>query len=286
MKKTVIALLFIMLSLTSAKADELVLGYITHIRPESKQGRQKRHEIIAKRRGGIPLLVHRGASKEAPENTLEAYAAAMDLGADGVEIDVRRSRDGVLYLFHDETLDRETNGSGKVRDVTYYELLKLTPKRIYGRANKNTRPPTLTALLVLARRRAMLLHLDIKEAGIQNEIANMLDKMDMWDHIVSVNAYNADRLRPPNDSNNWDPNAPYNKVRLIPYKGWTPTLDGDDEEIIKAILKWLPTKPGKQMVFCRDPRLAAKAMGKTPHKPSTIPENLRAWWGPNGIVKK
>jgi hypothetical protein len=286
MKKTGIAFLFIMLSLTSAQADELVSGYITHILPESKQARQKRHEIIAKRRASIPLMVHRGATKEAPENTLEAYAAAMDLGADGVEIDVRRSKDGVLYLFHDETLDRETNGSGKVMDVTYYELLKLTPSRIYGRANKNTRPPTLTALLVLARRRAMLLHLDIKEAGIQNELANMLDKMDMWDHIVEVNARNADRLRPPNDSNNSDPNAPYNKVRLIPYKGWTPTWDGPDEEIIKAILRWLPTKPGKQMVFCKDPRLAAKAMGKNPHKPSTIPEYLRAWWGPNGIAKK
>ncbi|NIP24710.1 MAG: hypothetical protein GWN67_29250 [Phycisphaerae bacterium] len=286
MKKTGIWLLFIMLSLTSAKADELVPGYITHILPESKQARQKRHEIIAKRRAGIPLMVHRGATKEAPENTLEAYAAAMDLGADGVEIDIRRSRDGVLYLFHDETLDRETNGSGKVRDVTYYELLKLTPKHIYGRANKNTRPPTLTAFLVLARQRAMLLHLDIKEAGIQNELANMLDEMDMWDHIVSINAYNADRLRPPSDPNNRDPNAPYNKVRQIRYKGWTPTFDGDDEEIIKAILKWLPTKPGKQMVFCRDPRLAAKAMGKNPHKPIPIPENLRAWWGSNGIVKK
>lgn len=286
MKKTGIALLLIILSLTSAKADELVLGYITDIPPESKQARQKRHKIIAKRRAGIPLMVHRGATKEAPENTLEAYAAAMDLGADGVEIDVRRSKDGVLYLFHDDTLDRETNGSGKVRNVTYYEMLKLTPKRIYGRANNDTRPPTLIAFLVLARRRAMLLHLDIKESGIQNELANTLAKMDMWDHIVEVNAGNADRLRPPDDPNNWNPNAPYNKVRLIPYKGWTPTWDGPDAEILRAIKKWLPTKPGKQMAFCKDPRLPAKAMGKLTQKPIPIPQNLRAWWGPNDIVKR
>ena len=286
MKKMPIALLLISLSLTSAKADELVLGYITHIPPESKQSRKRRHKIIAKRRAGIPLMVHRGATKEAPENTLEAYAAAMDLGADGVEIDVRRSKDGVLYLFHDETLDRETNGSGKVRDVTYYELLKLTPKRIYGRANRDTRPPTLAAFLVLARRRAMLLHLDIKESGIQNELSDMLDKMDMWDHVVEVNAGNAERIRPPDDPNNRDPNAPYNKVRLIHYKGWTPTWGESDEEIVKAIKKWLPTKLGKQMVFCKDPRLPAKAMGKLPEKPIPIPQNLRAWWKPNGIIKK
>lgn len=286
MKKTGIVLLLVILSLIPAKADELFLGYITEIPPESKQTRLKRHEIIAGRRAGIPLMVHRGASKEAPENTLQAYSAAMDMGADGVEIDIRRSKDDVLYLFHDDTLDRETNGSGKVRDVTYYELLRLTPKRIYGRANKDTRPPTLVALLVLARRRNMLLHLDIKESGIQNQLAAMIDKMDMWDHIVEVNARNADRLRPADDPNKWDPNAPYNKVKLIPYKGWSPTWNGIDEDIIKAIKKWLPTTPGKQMVFCRDPRLPARAMGKTRSMPSPIPDNLRAWWGPSGIVKK
>lgn len=286
MNKTPIVLMFVICTMTSAKADDLVLGYITHIPPESKQARRMRHEIIAARRAGIPLMVHRGASKEAPENTLEAYAAAMDLGADGVEIDVRRSKDGVLYLFHDDTLDRETNGSGKVKDLTYHELLKLTPKRIYGRANKDTRPPTLTAFLVLARQRAMLLHLDIKESGIQNELADMFSKMDMWDHIVEVNAGNADRLRPPDDPNSRDPNAPYNKVRLIPYKGWAPTSDAPDEEIIKAIRQWMPTQPAKQMVFCRDPRLAVRAMGKKASGPRHLPDNLRAWWAPDGIVKK
>ncbi|MHC4743852.1 MAG: glycerophosphodiester phosphodiesterase [Planctomycetota bacterium] len=267
-------------------AEELVLGYITHIPRESKQARAKRHKIIAGRRAGIPLLVHRGASKEAPENTLEAYAAAMDLGADGVEIDVRRSKDGVLYLFHDPTLDRETNGSGKIEDVSCYELLKLTPKRIYGRGNKDTRPPTLAAFLVLARQRAMLLHLDIKEGGIQDDLANMLEKMDMWDHIVEVNKYNSDRLRPPDAANGRDPNAPYNKVKLMSYKGWAPTADGPDEEIVKAIREWMPTEPGRQMVFCRDPRLAVRAMGKKPGKTTPEPKNLRAWWGPKGIVKK
>lgn len=286
MHKMGIVLLFILLSLTPAKANEVVLGYITQIPPESEVAREKRHEVVARRRAGIPLLVHRGASKEAPENTLEAYAAAMDLGADGVEIDVRRSKDGVLYLFHDDTLDRETNGSGKVKDVTYYELLQLTPKRIYGRANKNIRPPTLAAFLVLARQRAMLLHLDIKEPGIQDELAGMLEKMDMWDHIVEVNGGNAERLRPPDDPKNWDSKAPYNKVRLIPYKGWAPTWDGPDEDIIKAIQEWMPTEPGKQMVFCDDPCLPAKAMGKRILKPSPLPDNLRAWWGPDGIVKK
>lgn len=277
----------VVLVVAFAQGDgELFLGYITEIGPESVESRQERHKIVARRRAGVPLLVHRGASKHAPENTLEAYSAAMDLGADGVEIDIRRSADGVLYLFHDETLDRLTNGSGKVKELTYYELLRITPSEIYGRSDKESRPPTLAALLVLARERAMLLHLDIKEPGIQNEVAQMLEKMDMWDHIVTVNRRNADRLRPPDAGNERDPEAPYNKVRLISYKGWAPKGDGGDEEIIKAIREWMPKEPGRQMVFCSDPVRAAKAMGKKGCVPKPLPQRLRAWWGPKGIVEK
>ena len=140
--------------------------------------------------------------------------------------------------------------------------------------------------MLFRSQRAMLLHLDIKEAGIQNELANMIEKMDMWDHIVEVNRYNSDRLRPPDDPNGRDPNAPYSKVKLISYKGWAPTGDGPDEEIVEAIRKWMPTEPGRQMVFCRFPQLCVIAMGKKAGKPTPLPKNLRAWWGPNGIAKK
>ena len=121
---------------------------------------------------------------------------------------------------------------------------------------------------------------------IQNDLANMLEKMDMWDHVVVVNKYNSDRLRPPDDSSRRDPNAPYNKVKLKSYKGWAPSPDGSDEKKVEAIRKWMPTEPGGQMVFCRYPRLSARAMGKKAVKATPLPKNLRAWWGPNGIVKK
>ena len=51
---------------------------------------------------GTVVMVHRGAAAFAPENTLEAYAAALDYGADGCEVDLRRTADGVLVLFHDD----------------------------------------------------------------------------------------------------------------------------------------------------------------------------------------
>src|SRR5689334_11226035 len=63
------------------------------LRTESPAERSIRHELIAKRRVGPMIIVHRGASSIAPENTLEAYAAAMDFGADGCEVDLRLTRD-------------------------------------------------------------------------------------------------------------------------------------------------------------------------------------------------
>jgi hypothetical protein len=80
-------------------------GYITSIAPESAKHREARHRKIARRRVGPVVIVHRGAWAFAPENTLEAYSAAMDYGADGCEIDIRRTADGVLVMFHDDGLD-------------------------------------------------------------------------------------------------------------------------------------------------------------------------------------
>ena len=103
-------------------------GYIHDIPPETPTARQLRHAKVAERRTGTMLIAHRGACTLAPENTLEACAAAMDYGADGCEIDIRRTTDGVLVLFHDDMLDRLTDGFGKVEDLSYAELLMLRPQ--------------------------------------------------------------------------------------------------------------------------------------------------------------
>ena len=65
---------------------------------------------------------HRGASAEAPENTLEAFKAAAEAGADGVELDIQLTKDGYIVVMHDETIDRTSDGSGFVKDMTLDEL--------------------------------------------------------------------------------------------------------------------------------------------------------------------
>lgn len=71
------------------------------------------------------VIAHRGASGYAPENTLPAFERALELGAHEVELDVQLTRDGELILFHDRSLQKKTNGSGRVRDHDLAELRKL-----------------------------------------------------------------------------------------------------------------------------------------------------------------
>jgi hypothetical protein len=228
-----------------------VLGCINRIPPETPEARAARLKQVAARRAGTPILVHRGATRFAPENTLDAYAAAMDHGADGVEIDIRRSKDGVLYLFHDPTLERMTSCSGNVSERSYVELLQC---RLTGGSAASTRIPTLAALLVLARQRAMLLHLDVKEPDLQDAIERLLDEAEVWEHIVEVNAGNAERLRA------------HPKVKLLRYKGWLP--QGGREPDRPAIARFL-AQPG-DMVFCKDdPVWAVEALGRT--RPQAVP---------------
>lgn len=68
------------------------------------------------------IVAHRGASAQAPENTMEAFRLAVEAGADAIELDVHLTADGQLAVIHDDTLDRTTDRTGAVRDLTMDEI--------------------------------------------------------------------------------------------------------------------------------------------------------------------
>ncbi len=239
------------------------LGYVAEVPPETPAQREERHRRVAERRKGPAIMVHRGAAAFAPENTLEAYAAAMDYGADGCEIDLRRTQDGVLVLFHDDMLDHLTDGIGTVEEVTCYELLSLRPRFRYGTATRSTRPPTFAAVLALARQRAMLLHLDVKRPGLEADLSRMLDAADAWDHVVAVNMETAPGL-------GRDP-----RVGLLRYKG--PALYADRRDVDPEAVRKQLARPG-ELVMVDDPRVAARALQRPPYAPVPLPRGLRREW--------
>src|ERR1700674_257375 len=76
----------------------------------------------------IAVIAHRGEHQAHPENTLAAFQAAIDLGADYFELDVRTTKDGKLVLMHDNTVDRTTKGKGNVVNMTFDEIRALEVK--------------------------------------------------------------------------------------------------------------------------------------------------------------
>lgn len=237
----------------------LAREYFTRPSPESPDAAEQRHQLVAARRKGPIVIVHRGATAFAPENTLEAYAAAMDHGADGCEVDLRETADRVLVLFHDETLDRVTDGFGPVESVTFRQIENLRPDVVHGRALAGL-VPSFAALLDLARERAMLLHLDLKVPGIEDEVARLLDEADAWDHVVYVNEANAQRLRQ------------HPKLRMLRYKGpglYERRLDMDPNTVARTL-----EQPG-EMILVGDPRLAAMILGRSIYSPQPFSKTYR-----------
>lgn len=96
------------------------------------------------------VIAHKGASGEAPENTLAAIQIALDLGVDMIELDVRNTSDGEIIVFHDETLDRTTDGTGLVHEHTLEEIKKLDAGSWFGKAKYvGEKVPTLKEALDL-----------------------------------------------------------------------------------------------------------------------------------------
>jgi len=109
------------------------------------------------------IYAHRGASGYAPENTLRAFEMACDMGADGVELDVQLTRDRQLVVFHDETIDRVTDGSGAVADYTYAELRRFPVTRAVNGTDKDT-IPLLKDVLTLLKEHGLQVNIELKNS--------------------------------------------------------------------------------------------------------------------------
>jgi glycerophosphoryl diester phosphodiesterase len=137
-----------------------------------------------------PVIAHRGASAEAPENTLPAFEAAVQRGADAFELDVRLTADGAPVVIHDDTLDRTTDRSGLVRSHTLAELRSLDAGarftsdrgRTYPYRGGDARIPSLGEVLWAFPRMPVLL--EIKEPEAQEAVRRVLLQEDAAERCV------------------------------------------------------------------------------------------------------
>ena len=123
---------------------------------------------------------HRGASSYAPENTMEAFHLGLQMGANGIETDVQRTKDGILVLFHDDTILRMTGKPGKIQDYTYDELLSM-PVSNYGLSGKI---PTLEQFLEAFSHLDIQFAIEFKEAFTEQQTIDLLDRFQMQEKTV------------------------------------------------------------------------------------------------------
>ncbi len=137
-------------------------------------------------KGKFFVVAHRGASGYEPENTIRAIRRAIEMGVDAVEVDVRLTKDGYPILMHDETVDRTTNGTGKVSEMTLTELRKLD-------AGKGEKVPLLEEALNEVKDKAVLfIEIKVPEASIPS--LKLVEEKNMIDQVLFV-SFNPNSLK-------------------------------------------------------------------------------------------
>ena len=137
----------------------------------------------------IMVICHRGFNLEAPENSVPGIQAAIDVGCDVIEADVRETSDGALVLMHDDTVDRTTDGSGSVTEMTLDEIMAL--HIVYDGETTELKVPTFEQLLEMTSDKT-LVYIDWKDTDPQG-LSDMLVEKNAVDRVL-VYASNRDRL--------------------------------------------------------------------------------------------
>ena len=129
----------------------------------------------------VQIFAHRGSSGTHPENTLPAFAEAVRVNADGIELDVHLTEDGELVVIHDEEVDRTTNGKGLVREKTLEEIKKLNAGLWFNDKFPAAKIPTLKEVLdlLLQKNYRGTVMIEIKTdkyeyAGIEEKVSKLL----------------------------------------------------------------------------------------------------------------
>lgn len=146
----------------------------------------------------IKIWAHRGASAYAPENTMPAFEKAIELGADGIELDVHLSRDGEVMVCHDDTVDRCTNGTGKVRKMTCEQLKSLDCSYTFPEY-RGVQMPTLREVYQLIAPTRLTVNVELKprtflDIGLEQKCIALAEEFGMTDRVI-YSSFHFTRLR-------------------------------------------------------------------------------------------
>lgn len=203
---------------------------------------------------------HRGVSSLFPENTMPAFLCAVNLGCQMIEFDVGVTKDNKLVIMHDETIDRTTNGTGKICNLTYSEILSYDAGLKLSKGKISTKVPLLEDVLTLVKNR-ICLNIEIKsevyKSGIDEDsaeaaILDMVKSKNMVDQIIfsSFNHKILVRLRRLSEDvhigilTSGEPRPPIGLANEINAFSWHP----DQVNLMKRHIKKFKKGTGKKII--------------------------------------
>ncbi len=146
------------------------------------------------------ILGHRGARGHAPENTMASFQAALDMGADGIELDVQMTKDGKVVVCHDHSLERTSNGSGWLVEHTREELRALDFGSWFSPQFAGEKIPTLREVLQWAAPTRLIVNVEIKNGpviyeGIEEKVSALIRECRMVDRVIVSSFYHPSLLK-------------------------------------------------------------------------------------------
>ena len=129
---------------------------------------------------------HRGASAYEPENTLSSFRRAIELGVDAVELDVRKTKDNEIVVIHNSDVNKTTDGSGSVNELTLEEIKKFVTE-------KGEQIPTLEEVLDAVGKRVKIL-VELKETGIEEKVLGLIRQKGLIENVIII-SFHEEALR-------------------------------------------------------------------------------------------
>ena len=215
-----------------------------------------------------PLIVaHRGLLRHAPENTLANFRACLELRI-GFEFDVERTRDGELICIHDSSVDRTTNGTGNVSELTLAQIRKMDAGSWFDAKFAGEKVPTVDEVLQLVadyRRHDVLIAVDLKAENLGKDVVRLAEKHKVLHRLLFIGRTITDpKLR--------------EQIKNASANAHTAAVANDAVEFPKALasrsadwvyLRYLPTKVEMEAVH----QIGKRAFIAGPTVSGNLPEN-------------
>lgn len=176
----------------------------------------------------VTIVAHRGDWRDHPENSIPAFKSCIDMGIDMIEIDIHRTKDGELVLMHDRTVDRCTNGKGKIADMTYEEIKKLRLRPQHNASVTRNHIPTLEEVLTLCKGK-ILINID-KGYDYFQQVYELMEKTGTTNQVIIKSGNALDKIKKENG-------AVLDKVIYMPI------VNLNDENAEKSIDEFITIHP-------------------------------------------